>query len=183
MRSLQQAFNHIRPSRQEGPTGKGTRMFRLHDSTRRQICVALFMGLCVLPTLAMGGGPSHGACRGTARPKRPGLARELGVAVSMESVAHTLPGVVRYTGLKLTDPETGRELLRCGEVEATWTSMTDSQGREAPGDCTCGSARRIVGILLAAPERNSPPHPGMSDWAAGSRSPHDGRCLDAARGQ
>ncbi len=47
-------------------------------------------------------------------------------------MSHTLPGVVRYSGLKLTDPETGRELLRCGEVEATWTSMTDSQGRTRP---------------------------------------------------
>ena len=38
-------------------------MFRLHDSTRRQICVMLFMGLCALPTLGVAGWAIAGACR------------------------------------------------------------------------------------------------------------------------
>ena len=49
----------------------------------------------------------------------------MGLDVSLDSMSHTLPGVVRYTGLKLADPETRRELLRCSEVEVTWTSMPD----------------------------------------------------------
>jgi hypothetical protein len=90
------------------------------------------MGLCLLPTL--------GVCAWAIARRSPWdraheearLSAELGVAVSMESMAHTVPGVVRYTELKLTDPETGLLLLRCGELEATWTSMTDSQGQIRP---------------------------------------------------
>ena len=100
-------------------------MFRLHDSTRRQICVALFIGLCVLPTLAMGGWAIARRLPWNRQAEEARLSAELGVAVSLDSMSHPLPGVVRYTGLKLADPETGRELLRCGEVEVTWTSMTD----------------------------------------------------------
>ncbi len=107
-------------------------MFRLYDSTRREICMAAFIGLCLLPTL--------GVCAWAIARRLPWdraneearLSTELGVAVSVESIAHTVPGVVRYTGLKLTDPETGLALLRCDELEATWTSMTDSQGQIRP---------------------------------------------------
>ena len=90
------------------------------------------MGLCVLPTLAMGGWAIARRLPWNRQAEEVRLSTELGLAVSMDSMAHTLPGVVRYTGLKLTDPETGRELFRCGEVEARWTSMTDSQGRTRP---------------------------------------------------
>ena len=107
-------------------------MFRLHDSTRRQICVALFTGLCVLPTLGVGGWAIARRLPWNRQAEEARLSAELGLAVSLESMSHTLPGVVRYTGLKLADPETGRELLRCSEVEATWTSMSDSQGRTRP---------------------------------------------------
>ena len=106
-------------------------MFRLYDSTRREICMAAFIGLCLLPTLGvcMGNRPAFAL-----GPRERGGAAEhgVGVAVSVESIAHTVPGVVRYTGLKLTDPETGLALLRCDELEATWTSMTDSQGQIRP---------------------------------------------------
>jgi hypothetical protein len=101
-------------------------MFRLHDSTRRQICVALFIGFCVLPTLGVGGWAISRRLPWNCHAEEARLSAELGLAVSLDSVSHTLPGVVRYTGLKLTDPETGRELLRCAEVEATWTSLQAS---------------------------------------------------------
>jgi hypothetical protein len=107
-------------------------MFRLHDSTRRQICAALFIGLCVLPTLGVGGWAISRRLPWNRQVEESRLSAELGLAVSLKSMSHTLPGVVRYSGLKLTDPETGRDLLRCDEVEATWTSMTDSQGRTRP---------------------------------------------------
>jgi len=104
-------------------------MFRLHDSTRRLICTATFLGFCVLPTLAIGGLAAIRRLPWGRQAEQQRLAGELGVAVSIESMAHTLPGVIRYKGLKLTDPETGLELLRCGELEATWTSFTDTQGK------------------------------------------------------
>src|SRR5438128_2637543 len=101
-------------------------MFRLHDSTRRHICVALFMGLCVLPTLGVSGWAVVRRTSWNRHNEEARLSAELGLAVSLDSVSYTLPGVVRYSGLKLTDLETGREVLRCGEAEATWTSLKDS---------------------------------------------------------
>ena len=104
-------------------------MFRLHDNTRRQLCMAAFLGLCVLPTFAVGGWAIARRLPWNCQAEAARLSGELGVAVSIESMTHTLPGVVRYKGLKFSDPETGRELLRCGELEATWTSFTDSLGQ------------------------------------------------------
>jgi hypothetical protein len=107
-------------------------MFPLYDHTRRQICMAAFLALCVLPTLAVTAGSiaRHLPWHKQAEEQR--LGQELGLDVSIESMQHTLPGVVRYTGLKLTDPETGQELFRCAELAATWTSMTDSHGQTRP---------------------------------------------------
>jgi hypothetical protein len=130
-------------------------MFRLHDNTRRQICVAAFMGLCVLPTLGVSGWTIARRLPWNRQAEEARLSAELGVAVSMESMAHTLPGVVRYTGLKLTDPETGLELLHCGAVEATWTSMTDSRGQTRPAialaarqiESTAGAWERLDDML------------------------------------
>ncbi|MEI8374510.1 MAG: hypothetical protein WCJ35_16925 [Planctomycetota bacterium] len=107
-------------------------MFPLHDRTRRQICMAAFLGLCVLPTLVVTGWSiaRHLPWHKQAEEQR--ISQELGLNVSIEAMRRTLPGVVRYTGVKLTDPETGQELLRCTELSATWTSMTDSSGKTRP---------------------------------------------------
>src|SRR5271166_2614487 len=107
-------------------------MFPLYDHTRRQICMAAFLGLCVLPTLAVTGWSiaRHLPWHKQAEEQR--LSQELGLDVSIESIRHTEPGVVRYTGLNLTDPETGQKLFGCVELSATWTSMTDSQGQTRP---------------------------------------------------
>ena len=107
-------------------------MFPLYDRTRRQICTAAFLGLCLLPTLAVAAASiaRHLPWHKQAEAQR--LSQELGLDVSIDAMEHTLPGVVRYTGLKLADPETGQELFRCAELAATWTSMTDSQGQTRP---------------------------------------------------
>ena len=107
-------------------------MLPLYDHTRRQICLAAFLGLCVLPTLAVAGLSivRHLPWHRQAEEQR--LGQELGLEVSIESMEHVLPGVVRYAGLKLADPETGQELFRCAELAATWTSMTDSHGQTRP---------------------------------------------------
>jgi hypothetical protein len=73
----------------------------------------------------------------------------------MESMEHTLPGVVRYTGLKLIDPETDLELLRCDVVDATWTSLTDSRSHTRPAivlaarqiESTAGAWQRLDEVL------------------------------------
>jgi hypothetical protein len=107
-------------------------MFPLFDHTRRQICMAVFVGFCALPTLAIAGLciSRHLSWHKQAEEQR--LSQELGLDVSVDSVKHTLPGVVRYQGLKLTDPETGQELFRCAELVATWTTMTPQNGQTRP---------------------------------------------------
>ena len=104
-------------------------MFPLYDHTRRQVCMAAFLGLCVLPTLAVSGWSVSRRLPWHKLAEEQRLSQELGLDVSIGSMQHTLPGVVRYTGLRLSDPETGQELFRCTELAATWTSMTDSHGQ------------------------------------------------------
>ena len=101
-------------------------MFRLHDSTRRQICTAAFALLCLFPTLCVGAWAIVWRLPWDRQAEEARLSANMGVAVTIQSVEHTLPGVVRYKGLKITDAETGMDLLYCRELEAGWTSMTDS---------------------------------------------------------
>jgi hypothetical protein len=124
-------------------------MFRLHDSTRRQICTAAFTCLCLLPTIGICGWTIARRLPWDRRAEEARLSSELGVAVSIQSMSHTLPGVVRYTGLKLTDPETGTPLLCCGDLEATWTSMPDSHGETHPAISL--AIRRIESAATAWP--------------------------------
>ena len=110
-------------------------MFALHDRVRRRICIAGFFALAVAPTLAVLGLavawrlPSH------VRAEAERLGRQLGVDVSLTGVEHPLPGVIRYRGLDLSSPETGRTLLRCGRLEAqTRMAPTIKAGRD-PRSC------------------------------------------------
>jgi len=107
-------------------------MFPLYDHTRRQICMAAFLGLCVLPTLAVTAWSIARRLPWHKQAEEQRLSQELGLDVAIESMKHEQPGVVRYAGLKLTDPETGQKLFGCTEVAATWTSMTDSHGQTRP---------------------------------------------------
>lgn len=97
-------------------------MFQLYDRTRRRITLALFFVLCVTPTLAVSGWcfsrrlPAH--VRGEAR----FLGWQLGMKVALEDVHYPRPGLVRYEGLVLSDPETGNRVLSCRVVEARWTT-------------------------------------------------------------
>ena len=58
------------------------------------------------------------------------------------------PASCAYRGLKLVDPETGKELFRCDGLTAAWTSMTDSRGQTRPA------------IVLAAAQADS----AAGDW-------------------
>ncbi len=155
-------------------------MFPLYDNTRRQICITVFLGLCVLPTLTI---TAWGIARRLPWHKQAEeqrLALELGLEVSIDSMKHTLPGVVQYAGVRLTDPETGSELLRCTELTATWTAMSDSR----------------PAIVLAAAQAESPVSAGsgcMTSCAAGwnarlvgrrskfASRPTNGRCTTVTR--
>ena len=103
-----------------------TRMFPLRDTTRRQVCLAAFFFLCLVPTaivLACGIAwqlPSH------AQAEAGRLSQRLGQKVSIRRVRHLRPGTVVYEGLELADPETSQPLLRCPRLEVRWETATEA---------------------------------------------------------
>ena len=105
--------------------------FRLHDCVRRRITLAIFLLGCVAPTaVVLAWGVSRWLPWHT-KAEASRLGRELGLRVSLEKVHHPRPGVVRYEGLRLCDPETGQTLFRCGLMEAAWDRPKDSKGPAA----------------------------------------------------
>ncbi len=57
------------------------------------------------------------------------LRQQTGLEVALDELRPLQPGTVLYEGLTLSDPETGRAVLRCPRLEATWTRDADPQGR------------------------------------------------------
>ena len=104
-------------------------MFRLHDRTRRRICVAGFFLLCILPTVLVAGWCVAWHLPGHVSAEARRLTRQLGLDVTLEGLRHLRPGVVLYEGLELADPETGRSVLRCRLLEARRTKTADQQGQ------------------------------------------------------
>ena len=104
-------------------------MFRLHDNTRRRICRAVFLLLCVVPTAGVSVWCARRHLPGVAAAEAQRLERELGLGVSLAGLRYLRPGRVLYEGLELADPETGRPLLRCRALEADWQQFTDREGR------------------------------------------------------
>jgi len=104
-------------------------MFRLHDNTRRRICRAVFLLLCVVPTAGVSVWCARRHLPGVAAAEAERLERELGLDVSLAGLRYLRPGRVLYEGLELADPETGRPLLRCRALEADWQQSTDREGR------------------------------------------------------
>ena len=94
---------------------------------------------------------------------------------------------MHYTGLKLTDPETGQELFRCAELAATWTSMTDSQGQTRPAIVLTATQAESADERLATALRSACAA-GWSARVAGRKSksaspPTSGRCTTATETQ
>src|SRR5688572_2294504 len=87
-----------------------TRMFLLHERTRKSLCKLGFLTLCLLPTCAVAlwaavrNGDHHRAlCEAE-------LSRLLRLTVTLGDVAHPEPGVVRYTDFLITNPEMGTQI-------------------------------------------------------------------------
>ena len=94
-------------------------MFRLHETTRRRLCRTAFVLLCVAPPVAIGGwGALERLSRETTRCQRQ-LSEQLGLHATLVRVEHPRPGVTRYVGLELTDPETGQTVFRAKQAELT----------------------------------------------------------------
>lgn len=88
-------------------------MFRLHDRTRRRLLLVAFVLLCVLPTVLVAGWCAWRNRPGRTVAEAQRLGRLLGLRVVLESYEHTRPGVIRYSGLQLADPETAEPVFRC----------------------------------------------------------------------
>lgn len=92
-------------------------MFALHETTRRIVCRTAFIALCVAPTLAVGAwiGERHW-------PGRKGrIAQELGqragAHVKLDDWRTPRPGLVRSSGLVVSDPRTALKLIEVEGVE------------------------------------------------------------------
>lgn len=104
-------------------------MLQLHDSTRRRIGVTAFVAVGLLPTLAV---VAFGLWRhspGCARREAERIGSLLGVTAAVGDVEYVRPGVLRYTGVAFSDPETSRVFFRCPLME-----MTSGSGENAAGD-------------------------------------------------
>jgi len=101
-------------------------MFRLHETTRRRVCLWAFVLLCPLPVVAVAGWclwrhvPAHVAAHVEQ------LEQQLGLDVSLGGLEHLRPGTVLYRDLALSDPESGRVVLRCAKLEAGWVDLAGS---------------------------------------------------------
>ncbi|NQU22242.1 MAG: hypothetical protein HQ567_13240 [Candidatus Nealsonbacteria bacterium] len=117
-------------------------MFRLHDRTRRHLCIAGFFLLCVTPTVLVTGWCVTRHLPGHAAAEARRLRRELGFDVSLDGMEYLRPGVVLYEGLELRDPETGEVILRCRSLEA---------GRVETGNDKTGPGESYV-LVASQPE-------------------------------
>ncbi|MEN6452057.1 MAG: hypothetical protein ABFC96_16325 [Thermoguttaceae bacterium] len=107
-------------------------MFRLHDTTRRRICVSGFLLLGVLPMLLMAGWCTSRHLPGRARFEARQLAARIGLAVKLEGIRYLRPGAVLYEKIELADPETGQTVLRCRLLEVAAGRETDEHGKSRP---------------------------------------------------
>ena len=155
-------------------------MFPLYDHTRRQICMAAFLGLCVLPTLAVAGWS---------------IARHLPWHKQAEE-ATPRPG----TGARCLDRVDGAHAARRRAVRGTeahrsgnrpgvaplqrtdrHVDLDDRFARaDPPGNRAGGHAGRIGDQRLGAARRSAAPPAGVPGRPAGDRSPRDRRPVDAA---
>ena len=94
-------------------------MARMHERTRRFICRAAFLLLCVAPTAIIAPWsiarslPSHAAAETLQ------LRELLGLDVTVGRVTHPLPGVILFENVEVADPETGEFVAHLRSVEIT----------------------------------------------------------------
>ena len=100
-------------------------MPQLHDRTRRKICIAAFFAVCVLPTCCLfaWGISRHNPWHASAYAQQ--LESYLGLNVTIDHVEHPLPGVIRYHGVRLCDPETGQVVAVFNRIEARLQKVQD----------------------------------------------------------
>lgn len=99
-----------------------TRMFVMHNRTRRLLCRIGFLTLCVVPTLLVAGlicvvrCPMYLAYQKSACERS--LSDGLGLIISIDSIKYPVRGVMELEGVELADPETGDRIARMRRIEA-----------------------------------------------------------------
>ena len=107
-------------------------MFRLHDKTRRQICLAGFFLLCIAPVLGAAAWCAMRHAPWVVQEEARNLARQLGLEVRLTGMKNVRPGTVLYEGLELADPETNQRLLYCRVLEVQWKTVAADRGSSRP---------------------------------------------------
>jgi hypothetical protein len=93
-------------------------MFLLHDNTRRTICRALFLGLCIVPTIAVVTWSVTFTLPGRQSGLQDDLSRTTGMRVRLGAVAHPTPELTRLSDVQITTAETDRPVLAARQIEA-----------------------------------------------------------------
>jgi len=117
-------------------------MFHLHDRTRHRICLVGFCLFCLVPTVAVIAWSVARNSETYVALEKQRLRQYLGLDVALEDLTHVCPGVVRYEGLSLADPETGWPLFHCDSLEIEQTEVAGPQE----------SARPALKITATGPE-------------------------------
>jgi hypothetical protein len=93
----------------------------LHERTRKSLCQYGFVALCLVPTCAVA---IWAAVRNT-EAHRQHCAAELGRTLKLKVVLGGLeypePGAIRYTNLKLADPQTDVPIVRADQIDVYTT--------------------------------------------------------------
>ncbi|HLA83417.1 MAG TPA: hypothetical protein VJL29_01370 [Thermoguttaceae bacterium] len=100
-------------------------MFPLHDRVRRRVCVAGFLILCVLPTIAVLAWAAVWSLPAHVRAEARRIGRQLGMDVSVGRVEHLRPGAVRLADVRVREFEQPEALLHCETLDAEWITVAD----------------------------------------------------------
>jgi hypothetical protein len=97
-------------------------VFRLHETTRRTFCRVVFLALCVAPTVAVLAWAASSNSSGRITNAERELTTALELAVEIDDIADPRPGVVVYSGIVLSDADTGRIVAKVEGLQAVETS-------------------------------------------------------------
>ena len=92
-------------------------MLPLRDQTRRALCRAAFLALCLVPTLAVAGWCCYWNAASTRTTLTAEFTRQLGLRVTAARITYPRPGLLLCEDVQLFEPETGQSLMRMRLLE------------------------------------------------------------------
>ena len=124
----------------------------LLERTQRRLCRLLFLGGCVLPTLAVVSLTAQRLGPGYAERLLTEVGERLGVAIECDRLSTPRPGAYELRGVRLSDPATGAPLasanaMRAAQDGETWRLAVDSLRVNDPQ-----AAGQALRDLLGAPD-------------------------------